>query len=67
MTLILSLVAVVALPVLLPFLFTVYMARKVESWAPPYGMISMPAEALCILVERIQISELKKFPYCKNG
>lgn len=43
------------------------MTRKVESWAPPYGMISMPAEALCILVERIQISELKKFPYCKNG
>jgi hypothetical protein len=43
------------------------MERKVEDWAPPFGMISLPAEGLCILLERIQISELKKFPFCKNS
>jgi len=47
MTLILSLVAVVALPVLLPFLFTVYMARKVESLLPPRGrFVDVPGARL---------------------
>jgi len=47
MTLILSLVAVAALLLLLPFLFTVYMARKVESLLPPRGrFVDVPGARL---------------------
>jgi pimeloyl-ACP methyl ester carboxylesterase len=47
MTLLLSLLAGVALLVLLPFLFTVYMARKVESLLPPRGrFIDVPGARL---------------------
>jgi pimeloyl-ACP methyl ester carboxylesterase len=47
MTLILSLVAVAALLVLLPFLFTVWMARKVESLLPPRGrFVDVPGARL---------------------
>ncbi len=47
MTLFLALLAVVALLILLPFLFTVYMARKVESLLPPRGrFIEVPGARL---------------------
>ncbi|MBW8901592.1 MAG: hypothetical protein JF619_26525 [Massilia sp.] len=47
MTLVLSLAAVAALLVLLPFLFTVYMARKVEGMLPPRGrFIDVPGAGL---------------------
>jgi pimeloyl-ACP methyl ester carboxylesterase len=47
MTLFLSLLAVVVLLILLPFLFTVYMARKVESLLPPRGrFVDVPGARL---------------------
>jgi pimeloyl-ACP methyl ester carboxylesterase len=47
MTLVLSLLAVVALLVLLSYLFTVYMARKVEALLPPTGrFVDVPGARL---------------------
>lgn len=41
------------------------MRRKVQSWAPPFGMLELSPTRLCDLVARIEGDEaLKAYPFC---
>jgi hypothetical protein len=42
------------------------MARKVQSWAPPFGMLELPPTSLCDLVARIEDGAMNAYPICTD-
>jgi hypothetical protein len=45
------------------------MERKVQSWAPPFGMVELQPRRMCILLRKINVDEsvINSFPYCSDG